>query len=132
MVHGGADWITDGWMAGRRRQFIEAMAVGANFARAKESIEPTRSVAVLTLYSCMTPLGVLLGMALAATLQGARAHLVESAALGIASGSFLYLAFHELSEEEEQQHAGEATSAHTKVLLFAGGLGSMAALAVFA
>lgn len=109
-------------------QFIEAMAVGANFARAKQSIEPERSVAVLALYSCMTPLGILLGMGLASALQGAGAHLAESVALSVASGSFIYLAFHELSEEQ----ASQEIRARDKLLLFGAGLGSMAALAVWA
>lgn len=104
------------------------MSVGANFARAKESIEQDRSVAVLTLYSCMTPLGIFLGMLLSSALQGTKAHVVESVALSIASGSFIYLAFHELSEEE----ASQETSALEKVLLFSIGLWSMAALAVWA
>uniref|UniRef100_K3WIP0 Zinc/iron permease n=1 Tax=Globisporangium ultimum (strain ATCC 200006 / CBS 805.95 / DAOM BR144) TaxID=431595 RepID=K3WIP0_GLOUD len=109
-------------------KFIEAMSVGANFARAKQNIDQDRSVAVLTLYSCMTPLGIFLGMLLSSTLQGTHAHVVESVALSIASGSFIYLAFHELSEED----AGQETSAAEKMLLFSIGLGSMAALAVWA
>jgi zinc transporter 1/2/3 len=104
------------------------MSVGANFARAKQNIDQDRSVAVLTLYSCMTPLGIFLGMLLSSTLQGTHAHVVESVALSIASGSFIYLAFHELSEED----AGQETSAAEKMLLFSIGLGSMAALAVWA
>jgi zinc transporter 1/2/3 len=109
-------------------QFIEAMAVGANFARAKTNIAQRRSVAVLTLYSCMTPLGIFLGMVLSASLQGPSAFAAEAVALSIASGSFIYLAFHELSEE----NAGQESGSLEKILLFSAGLTSMAALAVWA
>ncbi|KAF1323977.1 Zinc-iron permease, partial [Globisporangium splendens] len=109
-------------------KLIEAMSVGANFARAKASIDQDRSVAVLTLYSCMTPLGIFLGMLLSSALQGTHTHVVESVALSIASGSFIYLAFHELSEED----ASQETSTMEKMLLFSVGLWSMAALAVWA
>ncbi|RLN64549.1 hypothetical protein BBJ28_00009495 [Nothophytophthora sp. Chile5] len=109
-------------------KFIEAMSVGANFARAKDSIAHQRSVAVLSLYSCMTPLGIFLGMVLADALGGTSALAVEAAALSIASGSFIYLAFHELSEES----ASQETNTLEKLGLFALGLSSMAVLAAWA
>ncbi|RLN62447.1 hypothetical protein BBJ28_00005401 [Nothophytophthora sp. Chile5] len=109
-------------------KFIEAMSVGANFARAKDSIAHQRSVAVLSLYSCMTPLGIFLGMILADALSGTSALAVEAAALSIASGSFIYLAFHELSEES----ASEETNTLEKMGLFVLGLSSMAVLAAWA
>lgn len=104
------------------------MAVGANFARAKSNIAQRRSVAVLTLYSCMTPLGIFMGMILSAELQGPSAFAAEAAALSIASGSFIYLAFHELSEE----NAGQESGSLEKIMLFSLGMTSMAALAVWA
>ncbi|KAJ0398001.1 hypothetical protein P43SY_004062 [Pythium insidiosum] len=106
---------------------IEAMSVGANFARAKDSIGPQRAIAVLLLYSLMTPLGIVLGMVLADALQGSTALLAESMALGVASGSFVYLAFHEMSEE----HASNDVPSMEKILLFGAGLFSMAALATW-
>lgn len=102
--------------------------MGANFARAKENITLHRSVAVLTIYSFMTPLGIFLGMVATAALQGAQAFALQACALGVASGSFIYLAFHELSED----HAGEETSTAAKLGLFLFGMGSMAALAAWA
>jgi zinc transporter 1/2/3 len=109
-------------------QFIEAMSVGANFAKAKSSIAHQRSVAVLTLYSCMTPLGIFLGMVLSDSLRGSSALAMEAVALSIASGSFIYLAFHELSEE----NASQETNAAEKLALFSAGICSMALLAAWA
>ncbi|KAG7398785.1 hypothetical protein PHYBOEH_010417 [Phytophthora boehmeriae] len=109
-------------------KFIEAMSVGVNFARAKDNIAHRRSVAVLTLYSCMTPLGIFLGMVLSDSLRGSSALTMEAVALSIASGSFIYLAFHELSEES----ASHETHSMEKLLLFSTGLFSMAVLAAWA
>ncbi|KAE8881544.1 hypothetical protein PF005_g24598 [Phytophthora fragariae] len=109
-------------------KFIEAMSVGANFAKAKSSIAHQRSVAVLTLYSCMTPLGIFLGMVLSESLRGSSALAMEAVALSVASGSFIYLAFHELSEENASQESGAAE----KLALFSAGLASMALLAAWA
>jgi solute carrier family 39 (zinc transporter), member 1/2/3 len=110
------------------KQVIEAMSVGANFARAKDSIAQDRSVAVLTLYSFMTPVGIVLGMVLASELQGTAVLVVESVALSVASGSFVYLAFHEISDE----HAAQDSTPIEKIALFGAGLFSMAALATWA
>ncbi|KAG6595967.1 Zinc (Zn2)-Iron (Fe2) Permease (ZIP) Family [Phytophthora cinnamomi] len=109
-------------------KFIEAMSVGANFAKAKSSIAHQRSIAVLTLYSCMTPLGIFLGMVLSDSLRGSSALTMEAVALSIASGSFIYLAFHELSEE----NAGRESGAAEKLALFSAGMASMAVLAAWA
>ncbi|OWZ07881.1 Zinc (Zn2)-Iron (Fe2) Permease [Phytophthora megakarya] len=108
-------------------KFIEAMSVGANFAKAKSNIAHRRSVAVLTLYSCMTPLGIFLGMVLSDSLRGSSALTMEAVALSIASGSFIYLAFHELSEE----NASQETNAFEKLGLFSIGISSMAVLAAW-
>ncbi|KAL4156485.1 hypothetical protein PRNP1_005516 [Phytophthora ramorum] len=109
-------------------KFIEAMSVGANFAKAKSSIAAQRSIAVLTLYSCMTPLGIFLGMVLSESLRGSSALAMEAVALSIAAGSFIYLAFHELSEE----NASQETNAAEKLALFSTGISSMAVLAAWA
>ncbi|ETP28604.1 hypothetical protein F442_22114 [Phytophthora nicotianae P10297] len=69
---------------------------------AKSSIAHQRSIAVLTLYSCMTPLGIFLGMVLSDSLRGSSALTMEVVALSIASGSFIYLAFHELFRRERK------------------------------
>ncbi|OQR98477.1 Zinc (Zn2)-Iron (Fe2) Permease (ZIP) Family [Achlya hypogyna] len=107
-------------------KFIEAISVGANFAKAKDSVNSTRSIAVLVLYSFMTPLGIVLGMVLTSQLQGAPAQLAQAIALGVGSGSFIYLAFHEMSDE----HAQEATSTLQKLALFSTGAAAMALLAI--
>ncbi|KAG3113368.1 hypothetical protein PI124_g5694 [Phytophthora idaei] len=104
------------------------MSVGANFAKAKSSIAHKRSIAVLTLYSCMTPLGIFLGMVLSDSLRGSSALTMEAVALSIASGSFIYLAFHELSKE----NASQETNAAEKLALFSMGICSMAVLAAWA
>ncbi|TMW55699.1 hypothetical protein Poli38472_010581 [Pythium oligandrum] len=107
---------------------IEAMSVGANFARAKGDIGEQRAIAVLLLYSLMTPFGILFGMLLADALQGTAVLVTESMALSVASGSFVYLAFHEMSEE----HGSQDTPSVQKIVLFGAGLFSMAALATWA
>ncbi|CEG41219.1 zinc (zn2)-iron (fe2) permease family [Plasmopara halstedii] len=109
-------------------KFIEATSVGANFAKAKSSIAHRRSIAVLTLYSCMTPLGIFMGMVLSDSLRGTHALTMEALALSIASGSFIYLAFHELSEES----ASQETNVMEKLVLFSIGILSMAVLAAWA
>jgi zinc transporter 1/2/3 len=101
------------------------MSVGSNFAKAKGNIERSRSIAVLSLYSLMTPLGIFLGMILSSELQGPKAMYAESTTLAIASGSFIYLAFHEMSDE----HASQESSSIEKLTLFSIGLIAMAALA---
>ncbi|OQS07617.1 Zinc (Zn2)-Iron (Fe2) Permease (ZIP) Family [Thraustotheca clavata] len=103
-------------------KFIEAISVGANFAKAKDSVNPSRSMAVLIFYSFMTPLGIVLGMLLTSQLQGPSAQYAQALALGIGSGSFIYLAFHEMSDE----HSHEATPTIQKIALFTIGAGSMA------
>lgn len=103
------------------------MAVGSNFARAKDEIGQHRSIPVLLLYSCMTPFGIGIGMILTTALEGVAASLVEAIALGVASGSFIYLAFHEISDD----HAQQPTSAASKLGLFSLGLVAMAILATW-
>ncbi|RHY35420.1 hypothetical protein DYB32_000116 [Aphanomyces invadans] len=106
-------------------QFIEAVSVGSNFAKARTTVNSQRSIAVLVTYSFMTPLGIVSGMFLSATLQGPSAVLAQAIALGIGSGSFIYLAFHEVSEED----AVQAATTTEKLSLFLTGLSIMAALA---
>ncbi|KAG6596037.1 Zinc (Zn2)-Iron (Fe2) Permease (ZIP) Family [Phytophthora cinnamomi] len=53
---------------------------------------------------------------------------MEAVALSIASGSFIYLAFHELSEE----NAGRESEVAEKLALFSAGMASMAVLAAWA
>ncbi|ETW10088.1 hypothetical protein H310_00473 [Aphanomyces invadans] len=106
-------------------KFIEAVSVGSNFAKARTTVNSQRSIAVLVTYSFMTPLGIVSGMFLSATLQGPSAVLAQAIALGIGSGSFIYLAFHEVSEED----AVQAATTTEKLSLFLTGLSIMAALA---
>lgn len=104
-------------------KFIEAMSVGANFA--KEKVEMSKSVAVIVIYSIMTPLGIVLGMVLTASLQGPSVLFAESIAMSIGSGSFIYLAYHEMSEDDDSG----AVSVQEKIVLYLLGLFAMAALA---
>ncbi|KAF0685963.1 Aste57867_22215 [Aphanomyces stellatus] len=106
-------------------KFIEAVSVGANFAKANNNVNPHRSIAVLVTYSFMTPLGIVAGMFLTSTLKGPSALLAQAIALGIGSGSFIYLAFHEVSEED----AAQSATTSEKLLLFLVGVGVMAGLA---
>ncbi|OWZ10852.1 Zinc (Zn2)-Iron (Fe2) Permease [Phytophthora megakarya] len=93
------------------------------FAKAKSNIAHQRSVAMPTFYSCMTPLGSFLSMVLSDSL----ALTMEAVALRIASGSFIYLVFHELSEE----NASRETNAFEKLGLFSIGISGMAVLAAW-
>ncbi|RQM19831.1 hypothetical protein B5M09_003006 [Aphanomyces astaci] len=106
-------------------KFIEAVSVGANFAKARSGVNPQRSIAVLVTYSFMTPVGIVTGMSLSAALQGPTGVLAQAIALGIGSGSFIYLAFHEVTEEDAVQGA----STTEKLSLFLTGVSVMAALA---
>lgn len=102
-------------------KFIEAMSVGANFA--KENVKLSRSVAVILLYSIMTPLGIVLGMVLTTWLKGRNVLIAESVAMAIGAGSFIYLAYHEMSDDNDEHEPLD------KILLFSIGLASTAALA---
>ena len=102
-------------------KFVEAIAVGANFI--KENVQTKKAVAVILLYSCMTPIGILLGMAVTEALQGPQVILSESIASSLGAGSFIYLAFHEMSEFH--------SSPITKIGLFLLGFFSMALLAFY-
>ncbi|KAH9104853.1 hypothetical protein LEN26_002748 [Aphanomyces euteiches] len=108
-------------------KFVEAVSVGANFAKAKSSVAPLRSIAVLVTYSFMTPLGIVAGMCLNSTLQGASSKLAQAVALGIGAGSFIYLAFHEVSEKDEKHE----TPIFEKISLFLVGVSVMTILAVY-
>ncbi|RHX98004.1 hypothetical protein DYB25_000741 [Aphanomyces astaci] len=88
-------------------------------------VNPQRSIAVLVTYSFMTPVGIVTGMSLSAALQGPTGVLAQAIALGIGSGSFIYLAFHEVTEEDAVQGA----STTEKLSLFLTGVSVMAALA---
>ena len=106
-------------------KFIEAMAVGANFV--KENVELKKSVGVITLYGIMTPAGILCGMCLTRTFQGQTVLFVEAIVMAMAAGSFLYLSFHEMSDEA----AVREVSTLEKVVFFTIGLTSMALLAYY-
>jgi zinc transporter ZupT len=108
-------------------KFIEAISVGSNFV--KENVDPSKSGAVIVVYSLMTPLGILLGMVLTSTLVGITAQITQSVALAIAAGSFIYLAFHEISQEQETD--GREVCALTKIGLFSTGFLVMAVVALW-
>lgn len=113
-------------------KFIEAASVGAHFA--KERVALSTSIPVILLYSLMTPMGIVLGMVLTSTLMGIQVRWVEVIALSLGAGSFLYLAFHEMTEAdqgEEEEEDMTMCSPLVKISMFGLGLGTMAALAVW-
>ena len=104
---------------------IEAIAVGANFA--KENVQYQKSIIVIIFYSIMTPVGIILGMMLTSKLEGRSSILTQSIAMSIGAGSFIYLSFHEMSDE----HACRGATSFEKMTYFSIGLISMALLAYY-
>ncbi len=81
---------------------------------------------ILFLFSCMTPLGIVLGGVFTTVLSGNAEAGSEAVFDGLAAGTFLYVAVLDVIDEEF--HGGELKV--TKFALFLGGVGLMAALAL--
>ncbi len=58
-----------------------------------------RMVGVIAIFSCMTPLGIILGSAFSTLLKGKAAYFVEAVFDGLAAGTFLYIAILDIMVE---------------------------------
>jgi zinc transporter 1/2/3 len=74
-----------------------AFALGISLKIAR--FERHRLTAMVALFACMTPLGVLAGFAFSQTLEGQTAVLVEGIFDAVAAGSFVYVAVLDIIEE---------------------------------
>ena len=75
----------------------------------------------------MTPFGIVLGMVLTSRLEGQSSVLMQSIAMSVCAGSFIYLSFHEMSDE----HASRGATSMEKMTYFSIGLITMALLAYY-
>jgi zinc transporter 1/2/3 len=97
----------------------EAFALGVSLLRGGISTGRTRLT--ILLYSCITPLGIVLGTLLQAALTGPGAGRVEGLFDGLAAGTFIYIAAgHSIPEEFE-----DATDRWAKFGAFAVGVAIM-------
>jgi solute carrier family 39 (zinc transporter), member 1/2/3 len=69
---------------------VAAFALGVSLERG--AVRRSRSIGIVTLFSVMTPLGILAGAGLGALLSGAAEHWFEGTFDALAAGTFLYVA----------------------------------------
>jgi len=102
-----------------------AFALGVSLKSAR--FPPQRLVRTIALFSCMTPLGVFLGLMFSRILSGSTAVLVETIFDALAAGTFIYVAVIDIIGEafEEKIDLG------TKFTVLAAGFFGMALLAVW-
>jgi len=74
-----------------------AFALGVSLREADFS--RPRMVGVITLFSCMTPLGIILGSIFSTILKGKAAYALEAVFDGLAAGTFLYIAILDIMVE---------------------------------
>jgi zinc transporter 1/2/3 len=74
-----------------------AFALGVSLREA--DFPRPRMVGVIAIFTCMTPLGIVLGSAFSALLQGSAAYGVEAVFDGLAAGTFLYIAILDIMVE---------------------------------
>lgn len=103
-----------------------AFALGVSMAQG--GVPTGRATRLMLLFSLSTPVGIVLGAAAGAWLQGRQALLVEGVFDGLAAGTFLYVAILDILAEEFEQ----PESRWAKVILVGAGLGVMALVAVWA
>ncbi len=104
---------------------VEAVTVSTNFVR--ERVNVTKALPVILVYCMMTPLGIALGM-LMNSVAGEQTLAVECVLQAVASGSFIYLAIHEVSEER----ACHVVKSTHQVALVVIGLAFMSIIAIWA
>lgn len=74
-----------------------AFALGVSLREA--DFPRSRMVGVIALFSCMTPLGIILGSIFSTMLKGKAAYAVEAVFDGLAAGTFLYIAILDIMVE---------------------------------
>ncbi|MCK5451666.1 MAG: ZIP family metal transporter, partial [Candidatus Omnitrophica bacterium] len=102
---------------------VFALAVNLN----KEGVTGKRLRKIVTLFSFMTPVGIVCGLVLTAFLQNKAELMVEGVFDALAAGTFLYVAFIDIIEEEFVLPQDKGY----KFILLTFGLGVMATLAIF-
>lgn len=103
----------------------EGFALGISLARS--SIGSAASKRLIALFALSTPLGGLLGMALGQVTQGPTTALIEGVFLGIAAGTFMYVATFDVLRDELPHSGGRLT----EWLAMAAGIAGMSALALW-
>jgi len=107
-------------------KLVEALAVGANFV--KEDVPWQQLWPVLLLYCCMTPIGITTGMLVLHSLKSQKqVELAEGLGQGLASGSFLFIAVHELNSSKDDTVVPRVL----QILLLVLGFGLMSTLAIW-
>ena len=104
-------------------KFVEALSLASSFVR--EGVGLSTSASVLLVYCCMTPLGIVTGRGVLSLGQNAAA--AEALVGGLASGSFTFLAAHELTHTA----ATSQLSKRLRAVLAFGGMGCMAILSIW-
>lgn len=99
-----------------------ALAVGL----VRSSVASVRFWRIMVLFSLMTPLGIVLGTIFTTFLSGNVEEGAEAVFDGLAAGTFLYVSVLDVIDEEFATGALKAP----KFLLFLGGVGLMAVLAI--
>ena len=74
-----------------------AFALGVSLREA--DFPRPRMIGVIALFSCMTPLGIILGSIFSTILKGKAAYAVEAVFDGVAAGTFLYIAILDIMVE---------------------------------
>lgn len=103
----------------------EGFALGVSLARS--AISRTQSWRLIALFAGSTPIGGLIGIALGQAIEGRNAELVEGVFLGVAAGTFMYVATFDVLRDEFPHASGR----FAKWLAMALGVVGMSALAVW-
>ncbi len=102
-----------------------AFALGVSLFRG--GVGKARTMAIVSLFSFTTPLGIVLGAGMTALLTGTAERLTTSVFDALAAGTFLYVAVVDIVEEEFSRPEAR----RLKFCLLTSGLGLMALLAVW-
>lgn len=103
-----------------------AFALGTSFARA--GMARGQAWGLIATFSCVTPLGILVGVLLGNLLAEESGEIVEAVFDALAAGSFLYIAALDIIQDE----FGDRHRSHGPAFLaLLGGLGLMAVIAVW-
>lgn len=102
-----------------------AFALGVSLREA--DFPRSRMVGIIALFSCMTPLGIILGSIFSELLKGKTAYLVEALFDGLAAGTFLYIAILDIIVEVFHEKGGR----WNHFILMALGFAIMALIAVW-
>ena len=103
----------------------EGFALGVSLARS--SISKAQRGRLIALFASSTPIGGLIGIALGQTIEGRPAALVEAVFLGVAAGTFMYVATFDVLRDEFPHASGR----FAKWLAMALGVVGMSLLAIW-